>query len=52
MEQIKNLDLKALEKRMTKTTTTEAALRDITPFIYETSSKNEKIIVKKDIKNV
>ena len=39
MEQIKNLDLNSLEKRITKTVTTKEALRDVTPFKVDTGSK-------------
>ena len=50
MEQIKSLDLKSLEKRITKTVTANEALRDVTPFSFK--SDTPKIIVKKDSKNV
>lgn len=49
MEQIKNLNLNSLEKRITKTVTTKEALRDVTPF--NVGSKSE-IVVDKDKKNV
>lgn len=50
MEQLKSLDLNALEKRITKTVTTKEALSDVTPFAFKTDSPQ--IIVKKDSKNV
>lgn len=49
MEKLKSLDLKSLEKRITKTTSTKEALRDVTPFNVD---PNSKIIVDKDKKNV
>ena len=52
MKQLKQLDRKALEKRITKSSVTKDALRDVTPFIVGTSSGNTRIIVKKDKKNV
>lgn len=52
MEQMKRLDRKALEKRITKTTTTKEALRDVTPFTLDASQSKGKIIVKKDTRNV
>lgn len=52
MEPIKSLNMRAIERRITKSTTTEKALRDVTPFILETNDKNTKIIVDKDKKNV
>ena len=39
MEQIKNLDFKSLEKRITKTVTTKEALSDVTPFTFNPNSK-------------
>ncbi len=50
MEQLKSLNLNALEKRITKTVTTREALRDVTPFSFKNDPP--KIIVKKDPKNV
>ncbi len=50
MEKLKSLDLKSLEKRITKATSTEDALRDVTPFAFK--SDTPQIIVKKDSKNV
>ena len=50
MEQLKSLDLNALEKRITKTVTTKEALRDVTPFDFKNAPP--KITVKKDTKNV
>ena len=50
MEKLKSLDFKSLEKRITKTTSTKEALRDLTPFEFK--SDNPKIIVDKDKKNV
>ena len=35
MEKLKSLDLKSLEKRITKTTSTKEALRDVTPFAFK-----------------
>lgn len=52
MEQVKCLNRKALEKRITKTSTTKEALRDVTPFTIESSQSKTKIIVKKDTKHV
>ena len=52
MEKLKKLNLKALESRMTKTVSTEEALRSVTPFPIEPSSNDTKILVKKDIRNV
>ena len=46
MKQLNNLNLKALESRMTKTSTTKEALSIVTPFSIKTSSKDAKIIVK------
>jgi len=48
MKQIKSLDLKALEKRIVKTTGTKGALRDVTPFTLDHSTDQPKIIVDKD----
>lgn len=50
MEKFKSLDFKSLEKRITTTTSTKEALRDVTPFAFK--SDTPKIIVKKDSKNV
>ena len=46
MEQIKSLNLKALEKRITKTSTTKDALRDVTPFSFKSSPPNIQITLK------
>lgn len=45
MKPIKGLNLKSLEKRITKSATTKDALRDVTPFTFEAKDKNTKIIV-------
>ena len=52
MEPIKKLNFAALEKRMTKTTTTKEALRTVTPFTMKPSSNETKILVKKDANHV
>ena len=49
MEKLKSLDFKSLEKRITKTTSTKEALRDVTLFNVDSNSK---IIVDKDKKDV
>lgn len=49
MEQLKNLNLKALENRTVKTVSTKEALQDVTPFNVD---PNSKITVDKDKKNV
>lgn len=52
MEQVKSLNLKALEKRITKISTTKDALRDVTPFNFQSSPPDIKITVDKDTQNV
>jgi len=45
MKQLNKLNLKVLESRMTKTSTTKEALSIVTPFTVNLSPKNTKIKV-------
>ena len=48
MEQIKKLNVKALENRVVKTSTTQEALCDVTPFVFETTIENSKLVIDKN----